>query len=132
GVLGALATACVAYLLLRSWIATRFDLTFALVLAVWLVGITLITSCEQLLPVWRTLGWLTVWPEILASTRGGSAGDDAPPDGGAAAPGVRKSLHSGASREFGATTPLPSSHPLTPLRGWGRKEEHGHRVSLPH
>src|SRR6185436_5479945 len=60
GLLGAIAVACVGYFLLRGWAATRFDLTFALVAGVWLVGVTLITSYEQLLPVWMTLGWLTV------------------------------------------------------------------------
>jgi hypothetical protein len=71
GVLGALAVACVGYLLLRCWIAARYDMTFALVFAVWLVGITLITSYEQLLPIWLTLGWLTVWPEVFAARGNG-------------------------------------------------------------
>jgi hypothetical protein len=69
GVVGALAAAAVAYLLLRCWIATRYNLTFALVFGVWLVGVTVITSYEPLLPIWFTLGWMTVWPEVFASRR---------------------------------------------------------------
>jgi hypothetical protein len=64
GVLGALAAAIVGYALLRVWAASRFDWTFALVAGVWLVGVTVITSYEQLLPLWMTLGWLTTWPEV--------------------------------------------------------------------
>ena len=64
GVVGALACALVAYALFRVWAASRFDLVFALVGGVWLVGITVITSYENLLPLWVTLGWLTVWNEV--------------------------------------------------------------------
>ena len=64
GVVGALACAVVAYALLRVWVASRFDLIFAMVFGVWLVGVTVITSYEHLLPLWVTLGWLTVWTEV--------------------------------------------------------------------
>jgi len=64
GVVGGIAVAWVGYLLLRVWGTARFDMTFALVALVWLSGITVITSYEQLLPLWMTLGWLTVWPQV--------------------------------------------------------------------
>ena len=66
GLAGALAAALVAYFLLRVWAASRFDMTFALAAGVWLVGVTVITSYEQLLPLWLMLGWLTVWPAVFA------------------------------------------------------------------
>jgi hypothetical protein len=64
GVLGALALVWVGHWLLRVWRQTRFDMTFLLVALAWLVGVTLITSYEQLLPPWMALGWLTVWPAV--------------------------------------------------------------------
>ena len=64
GVVGGIAVAWVGYFLLGVWGASRFDITFALVAVVWLAGITVITSYEQLLPLWMTLGWLTVWPQV--------------------------------------------------------------------
>jgi hypothetical protein len=65
GVVGAITLVWVGHALLRGWASTRYDLTFTLVALVWLVGITLITSYEQLLPLWMTLGWLTVWPQVF-------------------------------------------------------------------
>ena len=73
GLLGALALVFVAHLVLRAWRATRFDLTFALVAGVWLVGVTLITSYEQLLPPWMALGWLTAWPAVCRQAGPGVA-----------------------------------------------------------
>lgn len=67
GVLGALAAALVGFALLRVWAASRYATAFALVAAVWLVGVTVITSYEVLLPIWMTLGWLTVWHEVFES-----------------------------------------------------------------
>lgn len=64
GVLGAIALVCVGYCVLREWVSSGYDLTFAVVAFVWLIGVTLITSYEQLLPLWMTLGWLTVWPAV--------------------------------------------------------------------
>lgn len=69
GVVGGIAVAWVGYFLLRVWGTSRFDMTFALVAVVWLAGITVITSYEQLLPLWLTLGWLTVWPQICRKNR---------------------------------------------------------------
>ena len=71
GVLGALAVAVVGFALLRTWAASGYGLTFVLVGGVWLVGVTVITSYEQLLPVWMVLAWLTVWHEVFV-TRGGA------------------------------------------------------------
>jgi hypothetical protein len=64
GVLGAMAVVWVGHSLLRVWASSRYDMTFAAVALVWLVGITVITSYEQLLPLWMTLGWLTVWSQV--------------------------------------------------------------------
>ena len=64
GVVGAAAVVWVGHYLLRVWAASRYDTTFAAVFLVWLAGVTVITSYEQLLPLWVTLGWLTVWPAV--------------------------------------------------------------------
>jgi hypothetical protein len=69
GAVGALAVVCVGYGIFRAWAASGYDLTFVLVAFVWLVGVTLITSYEQLLPPWMTLGWLTVWPYVCEGRR---------------------------------------------------------------
>jgi hypothetical protein len=62
GAIGLIAVAWIAQHLLRTWKALRFDMVFISVLGVWLVGVTLTTSYEQLLPLWLALGWMTVWP----------------------------------------------------------------------
>ena len=152
GVVGALGAACVAYLLLRCWTATRFNMTFALAFGVWLIGVTLITSYELLLPLWLTLGWLTVWPEIFASGREENPTDDRFGGRLSSAPEGRKTLAHGVSRGSRATTPLPrlllqprrgvrilrrrlvsGAHKaltiLSPLRGWGWKTEKSRGLS---
>jgi hypothetical protein len=123
GVVGALAAACVAHLLLRCWTAARYDMTFALVFIVWLIGITLITSYELLLPPWLTLGWLTVWPEIFTSGRDGNSTDARQPRGRTPiAPGRRKTLAHGVSQSF-LHKSRAAHFPLSPvLRGEGRGE----------
>jgi hypothetical protein len=75
GVVGGIALAWVGCFLLRQWSASRFDMTFALVGLVWLVGVTVITSYEQLLPLWMTLGWLTVWSQVCVRNEGPSEGE---------------------------------------------------------
>ena len=64
GLVGLIVVAAVAQLVVKAWKAMRFDLVFAAFGLVWLVGITVTTSYEQLLPLWMALGWLTVWPEV--------------------------------------------------------------------
>jgi hypothetical protein len=54
--------------LFRVWRSSRFDFVFAAILVVWLVGVTITTSYGQLLSLWVTLGFLTVWPRVCAST----------------------------------------------------------------
>jgi len=66
GAVGMLALCVVGVYLLRLWATLRYDLTFAAVLGVWLVGVTITTSYSELLPLWVTLGWLTVWPQVCA------------------------------------------------------------------
>jgi hypothetical protein len=70
GLVGALALVVVGHLMARVWAAARYDLVFAAVALVWLVGITLTTSYDQLLPIWMTLGLLTVWPEVCEAPVG--------------------------------------------------------------
>lgn len=65
GFVGITALVWLGSLLLRNWLKVRAEPTFALVAAVWTVGVTLTTSYEQLLPLWLALGWLTVWPEVF-------------------------------------------------------------------
>jgi hypothetical protein len=66
GLIGVLAIGAIGYYLLRLWKSLRFNLAFAAITSVWLVGITLTTSYEQLLSLWLVLGWLIAWPEICA------------------------------------------------------------------
>ena len=76
GLLGSLALALVAMLLARVWVASRYDVAFLAVAGVWLVGVTVITSYEQLLPLWVTLGWLTVWPAVCRPAERAARGDE--------------------------------------------------------
>jgi hypothetical protein len=64
GIVGALCMLGIGAFIGRVWRSVRFDLTFAAMLIVWLVGVTLTTSYHQLLPIWMTLGWLTIWPTV--------------------------------------------------------------------
>jgi hypothetical protein len=68
GLIGVLAIGAIGYYLLRVWKSLRFNLAFATIAGVWLVGITLTTSYEQLLSLWLVLGWLTAWREIADLT----------------------------------------------------------------
>jgi hypothetical protein len=65
GAVGAFAFFFVARAILRTWRASRFDLVFAAILFVWLVGVTITTSYVQLLPIWVCLGMLTIWNTII-------------------------------------------------------------------
>jgi hypothetical protein len=65
GFVGMVALCWLALLLLKNWLRVRLEPVFALTLMVWVVGITLTTSYEQLLPLWLALGWLTIWPEVF-------------------------------------------------------------------
>lgn len=67
GVVGGLVLSGIGLYLARVWRHTRFDVTFASIFVVWLVGVTLTTSYQQLLPIWMTLGWLTVWPSLCCA-----------------------------------------------------------------
>lgn len=64
GLVGLMVVLCISHLVVKVWKSCRFDLVFAGFGLVWLVGITVTTSYEQLLPLWIALGWMTVWPEI--------------------------------------------------------------------
>ncbi len=66
GVIGAIALVTVGLLLIRVFRDARWNLAFAIIALVWLLGITLTTSYAQLLPIWMMLGWLTVWPSVCA------------------------------------------------------------------
>lgn len=64
GLIGLTAVGWLATHLFRTWRAIRFDVSFIAIVLVWLVGITVTTSYSELLSLWLTLGWLTVWPRI--------------------------------------------------------------------
>jgi len=64
GIVGLLAVTVVARLLFRAWSQCRFNLTFPLVAAVWLIGVTVTTSYPQLLPPWIALAFLLAWPTL--------------------------------------------------------------------
>jgi Na+/melibiose symporter-like transporter len=64
GLVGAMVVSWIGWHLFAIWRASRAKLVFAIIVGVWLVGITITTSYQQLLPLWIALGWLTVWPEV--------------------------------------------------------------------
>jgi hypothetical protein len=65
GVVGAIALAWVGHYLWRAWRASGMNLVFAAIFFVWLVGVTVTTSYNQLLPIWLALGLFTVWPKVF-------------------------------------------------------------------
>ena len=97
GVLGALAAAAVGFALARAWAASRYSTTFALAAGVWLVGVTVITSYEQLLPTWMALGWLTVWHEVFEPAGDGAAPRNAFAAGAGGRPRARRPHREGAA-----------------------------------
>jgi hypothetical protein len=64
GLVGVIALAWVGTYLARIWRETRYSFSMAALGVVWLIGILLTTSYEQLLPIWVALGWLLVWPQV--------------------------------------------------------------------
>lgn len=64
GIIGLLGVFAIGLHQLNIWRKSRFSLAFAAITVVWLVGITITTSYNELLSLWMTLGWLSVWPEI--------------------------------------------------------------------
>jgi hypothetical protein len=72
GLVGLAVVLCISHLVIKVWKDARFSLVFAAFGLVWLVGITITTSYEQLLPLWIALGWMTVWPDVfeVATPRG--------------------------------------------------------------
>jgi hypothetical protein len=65
GVVGLTAVGLTAIHLVRTWRQSRYEITGAAVFMVWMVGVTLSTRYEQLLPPWLALGFLTVWPQVF-------------------------------------------------------------------
>jgi hypothetical protein len=65
GLLGAVALLWLGSMMVRNWKRARFSPVFAAIFVVWVVGVTLTTSYEQLLPLWLALGWFTVWPDVM-------------------------------------------------------------------
>jgi hypothetical protein len=64
GLLGLLVVTFIAHQMFLMWRSVKFDHTLLAITLVWVVGVTLTTSYEQLLPLWVTLGLLTVWPAV--------------------------------------------------------------------
>jgi hypothetical protein len=89
GVFGIIAVGWIAFYLIDVWRRTHFKAVLFAVAIVWLIGITLTTSYEQLLPTWLFLGWMSVWRDICddgkveASRSGVIHSDDATLTGGA-------------------------------------------------
>lgn len=67
GIPGLAAVGWIGWQLCRSWRAAKFDPVFAAIGGTWLVGATVTTSYEQLLPIWLTVGWLAAWPVFCES-----------------------------------------------------------------
>jgi hypothetical protein len=68
GLIGAIGCSCIAIHLLHCWKRSGFNVAFIAIAAVWVVGITITTSYLQLLSLWMTLGWLSIWPEVCRPT----------------------------------------------------------------
>jgi hypothetical protein len=67
GMVGLIVVCWIGAQLGRLWKSIRFDLAFAAIFVTWLVGATVTTSYMELLSIWLTLGWLTVWPAVCHS-----------------------------------------------------------------
>ena len=107
GIIGGLVLTWFGVVLARVWRATGFSIVFASVVLVWLVGVTLTTSYSQLLPIWMTLGFLTVWPQAF-TTRSTKR----------SASGLPRPSNVAAADDHGGTTTLS----LTP---WDREIDPG-------
>ena len=73
GLIGGAVIVWFGVYLARVWKACRYNVVFGTVTLVWVIGITITTSYGQLLPIWLTLGFLIVWPDVFA----GAASDQA-------------------------------------------------------
>lgn len=69
GVIGLASVAIIGTWLIRMWRQSAYSVVFATITLVWLVGITITTSYLELLSLWMTLAWLSVWPAICPPTR---------------------------------------------------------------
>ncbi|HEY2584130.1 MAG TPA: hypothetical protein VGI81_00025 [Tepidisphaeraceae bacterium] len=109
GVIGGIALAWVGASVWRAWRASRMSLVFAAIFVVWLVGVTVTTSYNQLLPIWLALGLFTVWPAVFPAVDAGQPRARATPPADESAP---SSPNSGPDRRDGV-----NGLTLTP---WGR------------
>jgi hypothetical protein len=64
GFLGLIALTWVAHRLFLTWRQARWSIAFFVIAIVWTIGVSLITSYSQLLPIWIALGLLSCWNEI--------------------------------------------------------------------
>jgi hypothetical protein len=64
GLVGLIVMCAIGRHLARMWKGVSYDFVFAGILIVWLVGVTITTSYQQLLSLWLTLGCFTVWPSF--------------------------------------------------------------------
>jgi hypothetical protein len=64
GLIGLAVVMVVGIYLFRIWRADGYGVAYPIMLAVWLIGITVTTSYGQLLPLTVALGWLTAWPSL--------------------------------------------------------------------
>jgi hypothetical protein len=64
GIVGLIVMCAIGRHLFRQWKMARFNFVYAGIVIVWLVGVTITTSYQQLLSLWVTLGCLTVWNQF--------------------------------------------------------------------
>ena len=64
GLLGLIALIWVAHRLFLTWREARWSIAFFVVAIVWTIGVAVVTSYSQLLPIWVALGLLSCWNGI--------------------------------------------------------------------
>jgi hypothetical protein len=64
GALGFLAVGWIGRLLFVVWRQSRWNIAFAAIALVWIIGVTLTTTYSQLLPIWIALAFLTSWNSV--------------------------------------------------------------------
>jgi hypothetical protein len=67
GALGLVACIWIAVYIARLWKRDRFNIVLASIFFVWFIGVLLTTSYDHLLPIWLSLGMMTVWDKVAAT-----------------------------------------------------------------
>ena len=69
GFVGLIVLCAIARHLGRIWKGISYDFVFGGILVVWMVGVTVTTSYQQLLSLWLTLGCFSVWTSFCAPAK---------------------------------------------------------------